>query len=66
MDNSEKPLYEDSFLTIGTWLHSATVQLVIGTFFSILASTFLHWGIGLAMFSLTILISLASYIVLKK
>jgi hypothetical protein len=64
--DKEKPIYEDTFLTIGTWLNSGTVKLIAGMAVSILLGVNFHWMAGLAIFVIVGIYSIASFIIIRK
>ena len=61
---SDKPLYDDKFLNIGNFLNSPKFQFIIGLIISLLL-LYLHWIASLTLFILTLISTLASYIVFK-
>ena len=61
---SDKPLYDDKFLNIGNFLNSPKFQFIIELIISLLL-LYLHWIASLTFFILTLISTLASYIVFK-
>jgi len=61
---SNKPLYDDKFLNLGNFLNSPKFQFFIGLIISLLFLYF-HWIASLTFFILTLISTLASYIVFK-
>ena len=61
---SDKPLYDDKFLNLGNFLNSPKFQFIIGLIISLLL-LYLHWIASLTLFILTLISTLASYIVFK-
>ena len=61
---SNKPLYDDKFLNLGNFLNSPKFQFIIGLIISLLL-LYLHWIASLTLFILTLISTLASYIVFK-
>ncbi len=66
MEELDKPLYEDKFFSIGSWIYSGIVQFLVGLILSVIVSAYFHWGFGLIIFAIALISSIASYIVFKK
>jgi len=62
---NEKPLYDDKFLKIGEWLHSAA-ELIIGIALALVLGIVVHWIAGLVVIVFTIVGAIASYMIFKK
>jgi hypothetical protein len=63
---SDKPLYEDKFLTLTEWLNSATVQLVLGFALALVLFIYVNWFASFIVIIITIVGAFASYMVFKK
>ena len=61
---SNKPLYDDKFLNLGNFLNSPKIQFITGLIISLIL-LYLHWIASLMFFILTLISTLASYIVFK-
>ena len=61
---NDKPLYDDKFLKLGNFLHSPKFQFITGLIISLLL-LYLHWIASLTFFILTLISTIASYIVFK-
>ena len=59
-------LYEDRFLSIMSWVNSATVSLIIGGTISLGLGIFVHWILGAVVAILTAITAIASYFVFGK
>ena len=61
---SDKPLYDDKFLNLGNFFNNPKFQFISGLIISLLL-LYLHWIASLTFFILTLISTLASYIVFK-
>ena len=66
--NSKKEdgLYNDLFLSIMSWVNSATVTLIVGGVFAVAVGLATHWLFGAIVAVCVVILALASYIVFKK
>jgi hypothetical protein len=66
--NSQKNdnLYYDRFSQLMSWINSATITFLIGGFLSLGIFFYIHWIFGVVFGFLTLIVSIASYIVFKK
>jgi len=66
MSKEQENLYEDKFFNFAILINSALVQMLLGIIFSIVAYVYIHWILSVILIVVTLILSFASYIVLRK
>lgn len=66
MPKEQENLYQDKFFNFAVLINSALVHLLVGAILSLVAYIYIHWIVSTILIVVTIVLSLASYIVLRK